>query len=145
MAFTLAYGTATLILPNPLPEDSRTYDFGTVVRSTRGGDLKVFKPTARPELITRAYNFNIWSETDIIGLKNFFLDHTGEEVEIQDYSDAGVSTGLIITQEPEIITPRDNCWWQLGFEYIEKSFTYNRLLQENGDALLQESGSYILL
>ena len=144
MAFSLTYGSSTLILPDPLLGDSRTYDFGTVVRSTRGGDLKVGR-APWPVIQTRAYNFDIWSDTDIDDLITFFTDHAGEQVLIQDNTDVGLARGLIITPDPEIIIPRDNCWYQIGFEFAGIAFREGILLQESLFALLQESGSYILL
>ncbi len=113
----ISYDIYDLDLPNPEFGDSIKFSNQGVKRVMPHGQLKVFKDPDWPILETFTYDIYRLTETQ----KNTFVSllnaANGLEITITDHN-AAVRTGYIVTPINEILAIKDECWYDIHFEFM---------------------------
>jgi hypothetical protein len=113
----LTYSTYNVDLPNPNFEDIRRFTSNNIKRRTPGGVLKIFKDADWPVIETFIYTIARLTEAERDDLIEIFDNSVGQEITITDHLGA-VRTGFIVTPVNEILTIRDDCWYDAHFEFM---------------------------
>lgn len=120
--FTLRYPatgstTESVQLRNPELGDIQRVHGEGIVRRTRGGDLKQYRDSNWPQGQTNVYEFRTLTATKKDELLSFMRDYAGLEIGIEDHH--GYSwAGVIVSSPNEIVTTKDNCSYDVGFEFF---------------------------
>lgn len=104
-------------LPNPITDNITRFTSQGIKRVTPSGNLKTFKDPFWPVIETFVYDIYRLTELmkdDFIQLINAAV---GQEITVTDYLGA-VRTGYIVTPVNEILTIRDDCWYDIHFEFM---------------------------
>lgn len=97
---TLTDGVHTLSLPRPLFGNREELQITRIQRSTRGGNLKIFRDAQWPTIRTFRYKFEGLSDTQINDVFTFFGQTLGKEITLTDY-EGRVWTGFIVNPQGE--------------------------------------------
>jgi len=107
--------TSTVELRNPEYGNNTRYDFRTITRESRHGSPLGYRDGDWPVSQTKFFNFETLTLTTINELKAFLLETAGLEIGLTDYNGTSY-TGVIVTNENEIITMKDTCSYDTSFE-----------------------------
>jgi len=122
MSFQLQYPkttpSTTVVLPNPKFGDVLRLNTHTLIRTTRGGELKAFRDSDWFENVTTVYSFVDVTTSIRDSFETFLIDYAAKEIAINDQL-SRTWYGYIITDVFEIITTRDDgCSYDLSFEFL---------------------------
>lgn len=117
MSFNISYSTYSVDLPNPQLEDIRRFSSQSIKRRTPGGVVKVFKDDDWPVVETFIYDFVRLTQTQRDDLLELLEAGAGLEVSTNDHYGAS-RTGYIVTPVAEIVTVRDDCFYDIHFEFM---------------------------
>lgn len=117
MSMVFTQGSNTLTLPSPDYGDSVRIDTNAVIRQNRHGTAIVYKDSDWPTIYTRTFEFKTLTADDISNLKTFLDDTIGLETTLVDYDDT-TWVGYFVTSDPEIITLKDNCSYDVRLEFL---------------------------
>lgn len=115
--FILFYNGGAVALRDPQLGDTRRINTYVENRDTIGGELKSVKDSSWPNIIYRAFNFTALTLAMINELRTAFENSAGLEVIIVDHNNE-IWTGVITSDINEIITVRDNCSYDVSFEFM---------------------------
>ena len=104
-------------MPNPNLEDIKRFTSQGVKRRTPGGEVKVFKDSDWPVVETFVYDFRRLTETQRDDLLELLEVSAGLEVSTTDHL-AASRTGYVVTPVAEIVTVRDDCFYDAHFEFM---------------------------
>ena len=118
----------TLSYPDTSPTTSvelKSPDFGnidrtdanTINRESRHGTALGYKDPTWPIIRTKFYKITTLKKTDIDALKVFLVDTAGLKIKLTDHN-GDEFTGFIVTGNNEIITLKDNCSYDVTFEFM---------------------------
>lgn len=105
-------------LKNPDFDNFSRIDSGTINRQARHGSPLTGRDDAWPFLVTKGYVFKEITKTVVDDFKAFLIATAGLEIRIVDHNEDEY-TGIIITNENEIITIIDTCSYDISFEFLE--------------------------
>jgi hypothetical protein len=129
-------------LPNPLLGNTLTRDHKTIVRTTRAGEYRIAIPVGRVPITTRKFEFRGLIGTKVTALQTFLTNTAGKELTLIDHLGAE-STCYILTPAFNIVTRRDDCSYDVGFEILDYTglavTTYNLLTQTEESVLLENT------
>jgi len=108
----------SVALKDPEYSNIVRYNTGAITRENRHGQAKVFTDTDWPIIKTNVYTFTTLIFSQIVSLKSFLDNTAGLNIEILDHNSL-LKTGYIITSDNEIITQKDNCSYDVSFEFKE--------------------------
>lgn len=106
----------TVTLPSPEQGDNRVIEYNTLKRRTRAGAIKGLRDTSWPIIEIFTYNFRTIIKSVIADFRDFLTISAGLEIEITDHLSV-VRTGVILTPEPEVIVMRDDCSYDVSFQF----------------------------
>lgn len=115
--FILFYNGGAVALRNPTLGDARRINTYVENRDTIGGELKSVKDSSWPNIVYRSFNFTALTLAMINELRTAFENSAGLEVTIIDHNNE-IWTGVITSDINEIITVRDNCSYDVSFEFM---------------------------
>lgn len=123
MGISLSYSTYTANLRSSDLGDILRFSSQAVTRTLKGGLPKIFKDPSWPVLEIRQYSFSSLTLAQITDFENLYRESIGMVITlIESY---GVSiTGIIMNPTIEILTIRDNCAYDLEFEFLATIVSY---------------------
>ena len=127
---------SSITLPNPELGDKQKYDNNAVIRHTRAGDLCGCSHWFGNDI--RQYKFTTLSKTLADNLKTFLETNAGIEL----YFSSIPAYGFILTQIPEVIVLRDDCWYDIELEILVVEM--DLLITEDSE-LIVAGGGYVLV
>ena len=123
MSLTLTYPfsspTLTVILRADEFGDVESNDYNTIIRETRGGDLKVKKDQFWPNKITKVFNTQALSTTQASSFETFLNTANGKEIGLLDTVGQRWQ-GYIITPVNDIIEAGRGCNFAIAFQFRGK-------------------------
>jgi hypothetical protein len=117
LSFNISYSPYSVDLPNPNLEDTRRFSSQGLKRRTPGGVVKYFKDSDWPVVETFIYDFVRLTQTERNDLLELLEAGAGLEISTTDHHGAA-RTGYIVTPVAEIVTVRDDCFYDAHFEYM---------------------------
>jgi hypothetical protein len=122
MSFTLKYPAtgsiqSSVTLRNPELGDIERVNAEGIVRRTRAGTLLGVRDNDWPQTQTNVYNFSTLKAADKNSLITFLQDYAGLEIGIVDHLNQSWQ-GIISSAENEIVTVKDDCSYDVSFEFI---------------------------
>jgi len=111
--------TSTVTLANPEYDNSARLDIGLIFRESRHGQALTYKDSDWPNIRTRHYVFTTMTKTLVDSLKTFLSLTAGMRIKLTDHNSED-TTGYIVTGENEIITLKDDCSYDISFDYMEQ-------------------------
>jgi len=109
----LTYSATTITLPDPTLGNTEQIDTNSILRRSRGGELKAVDRWHNDHIYS--YEFNILTAAEKDALINFIRASAGQEVSMTFLTDTYV--GVIISDELEFITLRDGCTYSTALEF----------------------------
>ncbi len=109
--------TLTVTLRNPEFGNIDRIDTNMIERESRHGSSITYKDADWPVIRTKVYNFTTITKTVIDGLKTFLTTSAGLKIKLTDHNGDSF-TGIIATAENEIVTTKDTCSYDVGFEFM---------------------------
>jgi len=106
-----------VVLRNPELGDIERITTEGIVRRTRAGELLGTRDNDWPQTQTNVYNFITLKAAEKNALITFLQDYAGLEIGIVDHLDQEWR-GIISTPENEFVTVRDDCSFDVSFEFI---------------------------
>ena len=88
------------------------------IKRNRAGRVRAVKDPAWPNINTFSYQFTAITKSIIDQLKIFLERTAGLEINIVDHKSIS-RDGYIVTAEPEIIRIRDDCSFDVAFDFRE--------------------------
>lgn len=110
--------TDSVTLKNPSFGNSVSIDTHVINRVSRHGTIITGHPSAWGYQNTRKYNFETIDKDTKDNFIDFLETVSGLKIKITDHNDEEL-TGIIITNENEIITMQDACSYDISFEFLE--------------------------
>lgn len=136
----LSSGSDTVDLRNPEYGDTEVYDDKVLVRRTRGDEVKTFR--SDDWTTDRRFQYTITTITESVkdSFESFIQNHAGERISLTDHDDNQYD-GYILNNIFDIITIRDDCSYDISFEFLVDSETTTQfyLVTENDENLLDEN------
>ena len=117
LTYPITNPTSTLELRGPEFGNSDKQDFRTITREARHGAPLGHRDSAWPITKTKTFSISTSNLDTINGLKTFLSATAGLQITVLDYNDIGY-IGFIVTNENEIITLKDNCSYDVSFEFM---------------------------
>jgi len=121
VAYTLQYPTtsptATVTLPNAALGNIDRLDTNRIVRPTRHNIFKSVRDSSWPNIETKLVTFNTLTAAEKNNLINFLTDYRGLEIRMTDH-DGDSFDGIIISDDIETITVRDDCSYDITIEFL---------------------------
>jgi len=117
IAYPITSPTATVTLPNANLGNVDRLDTNAVVRPTRHGIYKHVRDADWPDLETKLIAFSPLTATEKDNLITFLTTYRGLEIKITDHNSDSFS-GVIISDDIEVITFRDGCSYEVTFEFL---------------------------
>lgn len=131
----LTKGSDSVILRSPEWGDNEIYDDKVLVNETRGGTILAYRDSDWSTDTTYQYTFTTLTESTIDSLRTFLINHVGTRITLTDHL-GYVRAGYIVTDVFDIVTIRDDCSYDVSFEFLldetDESNNYNRIT-EAGD------------
>lgn len=130
----------SVILRSPEKGDTEVYDDKVLINETRGGTYLSFRDSDWSIDNIFQYTFTTLTESTIDALRTFLINHVGTRITLTDHY-GYVRTGYIVTDVFDIITIRDDCSYDVSFEFLvdqEDNTDYNRCL-EDGELRVTEN------
>jgi len=113
---TLTYGATSVVLRSPEIGDLERIDDHSIYRESRHGE-PISCSAGWPVIRTRSYTVRALTLATITQLKAFLSLSAGLLIMLADYNGT-VETGYIVTDEHEIIATKDNCSYDVSFEFM---------------------------
>jgi len=119
-------GFSSVDLRSPDLGDENTLDLNMLINKTMNGTIKTYKG-ARPTFFRQTVSSTLNNRTNAEAFTQFMVGHCGEEVNFKYYREAVLVTsidGFILTPVAEIITQKDECSYNISFEFEYDSIGY---------------------
>lgn len=107
----------TVTLPNPKLGDVLRQDTGAIIRESRAGEPKSYRDAAWGTITTTVYAFETLTRTQLNSFESFLIASAADEIGITDQH-GREWRGFILSSSPELITMRDDCAYDVSFEFL---------------------------
>ena len=122
MSMVFSQDANTLTLPNPELGDSLRLDTNAVIRQNRHNEAIVYKDSDWPIIRTRVFEFKTLTLDEVQALQSFLDGTIGYQTTLVDYED-DTWLGYLVVSDPEFITMRDNCSYDVRLEFLGEKQT----------------------
>jgi len=96
--------------------DTESHESNAVIRQNRSSDPLTFNDPDWPINIVKSFTVTAMERAEVDALIDFFSQSAADEITLID-QDSQEWLGTIITPIPEIITNRDDCDYEVTFEF----------------------------
>ncbi len=121
--FTLQYpageSSGAIVLPNPILGDSLQVHDGKQINRARSGEINAIY-NDWPQTKVRVYSFVAVTKLIMESFRTFLINTAGLEIGIVTHLNETL-TGCITTPITEIVTAKDDCSYNLSFEFEESA------------------------
>ena len=142
MSLSLTYSTYSVTLRGPEIGDTKRYYSGALTRTTKGLYPQIFKNDDWPVLEYYQYSFRSLTKEQVDDFLELYEAAVGKSVTLEE--SYGVTlTGYIVNQAIEQLTIKDDCSYDLEFEFLATivSFPVGDCLNDpNYDTITPEVG-----
>jgi hypothetical protein len=122
MAFTLEYPvgapTLSVVLRNPEFGNLERVDMSQTQNVTRAGERHCVRDSIWPTVETFVYQFATLTRSKVTEVRDFFVQTAGLEIQINTDHLGQLIHGIIISPVNDIVTQRDDCSYDVGFEVV---------------------------
>jgi len=112
-----ASATTTVVLKDPVFGNTDRTDANTLNRESRHGVMLGYRDPSWPVIRTKFFNFESLTKESVDELTAFMDLVAGYQIKITDHNDDEF-LGFIITGNNEIVTTKDNCSYDVSFEFM---------------------------
>lgn len=109
--------TNTVTLRNPELGNIDRTDANIINRESRHGNALGYRDPTWPVFRTKFFSVQCLTKTVIDEFKAFLVLTAGLQIKLTDH-EGSVFTGFIVTGSNEIITIKDNCSYDVTFEFL---------------------------
>ncbi len=124
MSITLAYPVAaptlSVELPSPALGDTESPSYGNVFGVNRNNALLNAYNAGHPSLRTRVWRIPVMTKVQRDSLQNFIQQTAGDVIKVTHY-DTSTFNALIVNEDIEFITVRDDCNYEVTLQLMEVS------------------------
>jgi hypothetical protein len=116
----LQCGVLDITIPNAQLGNTDSINPNAIIRENRGLAPITFKATEWPVNTTKKFAIKTMTRTEHDDLIDFLIQTAGLEITITDHNNA-MYLGVVLTQIPELITLKDDCSYDIEFEFLRSA------------------------